>query len=202
MATKRTDFNLILVIDCETSGLFMNSTDPSQNHKTGEYYQPVSWGVMVVNAKTMEVLEEAYVEIKWDGKSLWNSQAEGVHGLSKEYLEQHGRTEEEAVEELANIILDYWGPTGNVICGGHNVGTFDVPFMRAMFERHELPIRFAHRHVDTFAAGYVMLDATDSNELFALTSGDRTEVHNALDDARMAYTAIKTMKQIGQSLTD
>ena len=85
----RGHFQFLLAIDAETSGLFPYELDVSTKNKD-EYYQAVSWGIIVADAETLLPIEKLYVEIKWDGKSLWNDRAEKIHGLSKEYLEEHG----------------------------------------------------------------------------------------------------------------
>ena len=83
-ASSKGFFGKILAMDCETSGVAVNTDDPSEG------FQSISWGLVVVDANTLNTIDEMYVEIKWDKESKWDSKAEKVHGLTREYLEQHG----------------------------------------------------------------------------------------------------------------
>ena len=123
----RGHFDYFLAIDCETSGMSFGTDDPSINTKTGQVYQSVSWGLIVVDATTLKTVEELYLEIKWDGESEWDKRAEKVHGLSLAHLEEHGMSTEDAVVAIAGLILKYWGPDTPLCLAGHNVMTFDMP---------------------------------------------------------------------------
>ena len=186
-------FEKFMVADCETSGLFLNNGNPATN-EDGEYYQPLSWGLIVVDARTFKPIEELYVEIKYDGKALWNDGAQKVHGMSQEYLEENGVDEEDAVVQIAEMILKTWGPDMPVCFAGHNVGTFDVPFMREMMLRHGVPLRFGNRHIDSFSAGFVTLGTYNSDDLFEMVGCTERGEHNALEDARNTLRALQVIK--------
>lgn len=186
----------ILVVDCETSGMSFSSDDPSHNPTTDETYQSVSWGLIVADATTFEPIERLYVEIKWNGESEWSSKAQEVHGLSLEYLEANGMTEEDAVVAIASLILKYWGPDSAVSLAGHNVGTFDLPFLRRLLRSHGIEIKFAHRHVDSSSVGLATFGTFTSNGLFEAVGCEARGKHNALDDAENSLTALRTVKQL------
>ena len=105
-------FENLLAIDCETTGLDWNGDDPSNGH------QAVSWGIIVANGITLEPIEELYLEIKYNEFSRKAREADpnfgvaaaNIHGLTFDYLEQHGIDEVEAVEKIGNLIIKYWGP--------------------------------------------------------------------------------------------
>ena len=124
-------FKYTLAADCETSGIALNCDDPSQNPKTGEKYQAVSWGLVVVETGTLKAVDELYVEIQWDKQYKWNDGAQRIHGMSREYLRDNGVPMKEAVEQIGSLILTYWGPDSPICLLGHNVHTFDLPFLRS-----------------------------------------------------------------------
>mgnify|MGYP000915246600 CR=1 FL=1 len=198
-ASSRGYFGKVLAMDCETSGVNVNSDDPSIG------YQAVSWGLIVADAKTLKVIDELYVEIKWNGESKWDKKAEGVHGLTKEYLEANGLDEEEAVVEIANFIYKYWPPDAeyssqrSIRCLGHNVSTFDVWFMRQLFNKFELKFRTGNRFIDTSTVGWVVFDCFNSDDAFDLVGVQRKE-HNALEDARASLQLVKTAKTLSKEM--
>src|SRR5271167_1552797 len=91
----RGHFNYLLAMDSETTGLCVNEDDPTFNLKKNEFHQSVSWGLIVADASTLKPIEKLYVEIKWNEKSKaqrkanakFGVHAEGVHGLTFDYLE-------------------------------------------------------------------------------------------------------------------
>ena len=170
--------NKFLAFDCETSGINFNSLS------VAEGYQMVSVGFIVVNADTFEAIEELYLEIKWNGIAEWSAKAESIHGLSKEYLEKHGKTESEAAEIIALFISKHFGIDTAISLLGHNVVNFDLVFLKEFLWRNGLPFKFAHRHCETFALSMGTVKANDSNEIFEMVGLKKRGKHNALEDAR------------------
>lgn len=192
----RGHFSKILAMDCETTGLNFNSPDPSDG------YQSISWGLIVADAKTLKEIDSLYVEIQWDGQSIWEKRAEQVHGLSIEHLKKHGLPKDEAAAKIAEFVYSYWPPDAqssanrNVRCAGHNVATFDTWFMRRLLNEFGVMFTTGNRFIDTSSVGWVMLDTYNSDDLFSqLGLGERTE-HNALEDARMALQVLKKLKAL------
>lgn len=179
----RAYFKHILAMDSETSGLALKADDPSYDPIREVEYQALSWGLIVADATTFEPVEEYYCEIKWNGDAEWSKQAESVHGLSLEYLEENGIDEEQAVVEIANLMLKYWGPDSYIRSLGHNVATFDTWFMRRMMRRHGVEVSFGNRHVDSSSIGLVNFGTYNSDDLFEELGIVRGQ-HNALEDAR------------------
>lgn len=194
---KKGQITRFLAIDCETSGLFFNGSNPAVN-ATGQYYQAVSWGMVVVDAITLNPIKELYIELKWDGVSLWADQAEKIHGLSKSYLETNGMSRAEAIEEIGNLIIDHWGPDAPVCIAGHNP-QFDLAFLRNDLQLEGLNIKFGARMIDTNSIGFAVFNTHSSDELFELLNFKRNSTHNALTDAKGAVHVIKTVRTIADS---
>jgi len=197
-------FEKILAIDCETTGLCFNQDDPSRNPNTGETHQTVSWGIIVVDAQTLKPIEDMYVEIQWTDESVeqrkanpkFGTYAEKIHGLSKEYLDENGFTEAEAVEAIGSLIIKHWGPNGKICLLGHNVTTFDLCFLRGMFRNHGIELKFGSRHIDTNTVGFVNWETYNSDDLFEMVGFDARGDHNALDDAKMALESARVTRVI------
>ena len=189
-------FDYFLSVDCETSGMAFNEDDPSINTKTGQVYQSVSWGLVVVDATTLKTVEELYIEIKWDGESEWDKRAEKVHGLSLAYLEENGMTSEEAVVAIAGLILKYWGPDVPVCLAGHNVQTFDMFFLKRLLRSQGIEIKFGNRHIDTNSIGFGVYQTYNSDDLFDVVGCAKRDKHNALDDARNVVRAIRVTRSL------
>lgn len=192
----RGHFDYFLAIDCETSGMAFNEDDPSINTKTGQVYQSVSWGLVVVDATTLKTVEELYLEIKWDGESEWDKRAEKVHGLSLAYLEENGMTSEEAVVAIAGLILKYWGPDVSVCLAGHNVQTFDMFFLKRLLRAQGIEIKFGNRHIDTNSIGFGVYQTYNSDDLFDVVGCAKRDKHNALDDARNVVRTIRVTRSL------
>lgn len=197
-------FDYLLAIDCETTGLCFNSDSPVYNPVTNERHQTVSWGIIVADAATLKPVENLYVEIKWNSSSKmqrdnnpdFGSGAERVHGLTYDYLEQNGMTEQEAVVTIGNIIMKYWGPKSSIRTLGHNVHTFDMPFLRDLFRRQEIELRFGNRHYDTNSIGFGTVGSFNSDDLFKTMGLAERGEHNALDDALMALESARRIRAL------
>ena len=179
-------YQKILAMDCETTGLASNCDDPSYNPKTGDTYQSVSWGLIVADAQTLKPIEKMYIEIQWDGESVWDKRAEKIHGLTKEHLKENGFTQSEAVEAIGSLLMKHWGPTGRIGTLGHNVATFDLWFFKRLFRKFDIELSFGNRHVDTSSIGFVNWETYTSDALFEAVGFEERGEHNALEDARHA----------------
>jgi len=189
-------FQKLIAIDCETSGLEFNGDDPSEG------FQAVSWGIIVADANTLKPIEELYVEIMWDGESKWETRAEKVHGLSKDYLKENGVSEEEAVVAIGSLIAKHFGTDNALCCLGHNVATFDVWFLKRLFRKFDIELKFGNRHVDTSSIGFVNWGVFTSDQLFEEVGYESRGDHNSLEDARMALEAARRTRVLFQSILE
>lgn len=183
----------ILALDCETTG-FSKGSDITSNH------QMVSLGLIVADTD-FNPIDKFYVEIKWNETSNWDKYAEKIHGLSKEYLDQYGETEEDAALMITEFILKYFTPDDYIVFLGHNPKNFDVPFLLKLLNKFEIYPKVAHRTVDSFSVGFTALKAMDSNQLFDYFYPKRKE-HNALQDAEMSLGACRNVRKLMQELID
>jgi len=194
-------FDKILVMDSETTGIQRGNCLYPCRGKNGAYYQPISWGLIVADFKTLKPIEELYVEIQWDGISIWDNGAQAVHGMSIEYLQKNGVTELEAVEQIGSLIMEYWGPDNHINILGHNP-TFDLAFFSDMFLRYDIDLKISHRTYDTNTLGGILLDCYTSDQLFTNMGEPHRDKHNALEDARCSLTAARKIKILWNTLYD
>lgn len=191
-------FERIFAFDVETSGLYFGYENPvTGSPVTGErgYYQTVSWGIQVLNASTLKVIDEVYIEQQWDGVSLWEPKAEAVHGLSKAYLAEHGKTRDEVAEIIANLVIKHWGKT-SLVTLGHNSISFDLPFLKHEMDLSGIHLNVGNRHLDSNTIAFTLFGAFNSDDLFKELGFDARNAHNALDDIKMTVDAFRVAKQM------
>lgn len=202
MATKQPTPKFGLCLDWETSGALWGGDSAS-------IYQGLSFGAIVFNTEDFSVVEEVYVEVKFDAaKYQWTDGAAKIHGLTIEHLEEHGISQEDAAILLAELILKYWGPDGKVMFLGHNPG-FDIRFTHQLMEVIDIEfsverktkmggwIPLHHVVLDTSAAGFIAFNLYKSDLLFKhLGFADRAD-HNALQDARQTLETCAVIRAIG-----
>ncbi len=199
-------FKYILAMDCETTGLCFGTDSPVNNPITGERHQTVSWGLMVIDTHTLECIDQMYVELKWTAASIdqrkkdhsFGKKAEQIHGLTKEYLDTHGLTEEQAIEQIWEMVGKYWSLTSCIRCLGHNVHLFDLQFFKDLFHRNGVKLRFGNRHVDNSSISFAAFETYTSDQIFALLGFTDRKKHNALDDIQMTVAATKAVRDIVQ----
>lgn len=178
-----------LLIDFETSG----SDVTNKNH---QQYQGISLGALIVNMEKFEVVDGYYVEIKFnESKYLWSEEAEKVHGLTKDYLEANGVSQEEALGGLLEVIMRWIGFTDKLFIMGYNI-EFDKGFMQQLFDDCEVPINFHHIMIDPAPMAYFLVQEYRSDRVFSLFSDMSREVHNALEDCYICFDVLKTMREV------
>ena len=181
----------IVAIDVETTG-FSKGADITANH------QILSIGLVVAD-RNFNPIDEFYCEIKWNQTSHWSEIARSIHGMSKEYLEENGLDEEDAVLEIAQFLLKYFDAEETIFFLGHNPRNFDVPFFNKLTNKYDVYFKIEHRTVDSFSVGFTCLGADDSDTLFSYFYPKRTE-HNALEDAKMSLGACRKIRKVMRSM--
>jgi DNA polymerase III alpha subunit (gram-positive type) len=179
-----------LILDTETSGSTFGGYE-----ETFSKYQALSFGAIIASTETFEPVAELYFEVKFDGSRYeWSDGAEKIHGLSREHLEEHGLSDEEAAATLAEFLLEHFG-TGKIMFAGHNPW-FDIEAMSQLLEKHGVMPDLHHVVLDTSGLGFVTTGKYRSNDIFNIFNGERAEKHNALDDARMTLGVLASIRQI------
>lgn len=203
MKTKQVTPTFGLCIDWETSGALWGG-DSSKDH------QGLAIGAVVFNTSDFSVVEKLYLEIKFDGsRYTWTESAEKIHGMSREYLEQNGVTQEEAAAAIAELILKYWGPSTSVMFLGHNPG-FDIRFTAQLLATIGIEfsverntdmsgwIQVHHVVLDTSATGFITLGLFKSDLLFEKIGFEERGAHNALTDALQTVATCAAIRQMMQ----
>lgn len=186
----------ILVCDTETTGSTFD-----EYYKTFQRFQAISFGLIVANSETFEPVAKKQVFVKFDeSKYEWTDGAEKIHGISRDKLQEVGLENEDAAAEIAEFILTYFG-TGKVMFAGHNPW-FDIEAMRQLLEPHKVMPDLHHVVLDTSALGFVTCGKYRSNDLFEFFIGGRSEKHDALDDAEMTLTVLRSIRQIVNTILD
>lgn len=209
--TPRGYFKYALAVDCETTGLcfknYNHDENPVHNPDTGERHQAISWGFLIVNVEDMVIMEELYLEVKWNEISLqqrlenpnFGKSAEKVHGLTIPYLEENGIAEEDAVVKIGELVLKYFGSDNAIKLFGHNVHLFDLAFLRDLFKRYNINLKFGNRHYDSNSLALGTVGAWNSDDLFETFGFDTRGNHNALDDIKMTVDVFKNIKQLWEA---
>jgi DNA polymerase III epsilon subunit-like protein len=174
-----------LAIDFETSGY-------SLPHYA-ERHQALSFGAIIFNLQTLEPVETIYAEIKHDPRFEWSADAERVHGLTREHLEQNGMTLEEAGVQLFNLIHRYCG-SSKIYLLGHRV-QFDRAFLEQLARELRIEPEFEPLVIDTSAFGLILLEEPRSEQLFQLCGNVERELHNSLEDILFTLNSLRRMKQ-------
>lgn len=187
------DIERIIALDVETSG-FSKGEDITLN------YQIVSIGLIIAD-KDFKEIDKFYCEIKWNGISQWDKYAEKIHGLSKEYLDEHGMNEEDAVMAITEFLLKHFQSDEYLFFLGHNPRNFDIPFFTKLTNKYDVHFKIAHRTIDSFSVGFTALGAQNSDELFEYFYDTRKK-HNALDDANMSLGVCRRIKKIIKASID
>lgn len=193
---KQTVPRWALSFDCETSGLI-------EGVYVGKH-QMISFGAVIFDCRTYEVIDKLYVEIKFDDTKVWDDYAEKVHGLSREYLAEHGVHEEDALVQLLEMLLKYFGPEEEILIMAHNPN-FDKAWLRDLFQRYDVNAKIWFRAIDTCSVAIAMLEVVRSDDLYAATGLEKRGQHNALQDALYSIEAMKYVKDLyllGKAVAD
>ena len=174
-----------LAIDWETSGYSV--PDYAKSH------QGISFGALIFDIATFEIVETLYLEIKFDdSKYKWDDGAEKVHGLSRAHLEAHGVTQKEAAERLATLVLKYIG-TDKIVALGHRV-VFDISFTDQLMETVGFEFNWDPIKLDSAAIALTFLGVSWSDELFEMMGMPPRDKHDAMEDIVYTLSSVKAIR--------
>lgn len=190
-----------LCIDWETTGATWGGDSSIK-------YQGISFGAIIFNTETFEEVETLYRLVKFNPEKWeWTEGAQKVHGLTIEYLEENGVTQEEAATDLLELIVKYFGTDSKVMLLGHNP-EFDRRFTNQLLNSVEFEftvekqnsnftqIALHHVILDTSALGFITMGLYKSDLLFERMGFEERGDHNALVDARQTLETCKIIRQI------
>jgi hypothetical protein len=198
--TKQTTPAFGLCLDWETSGALWGG-DSTRD------FQGISFGAIIFDTATFDPVEKLYVEIKFNAtRYQWSDGAEAIHGLSREYLEANGMSQEDAAVALAELILKYFGDT-KVMFLGHNtefdrrftnqlLNTIEIEFSVEKQTKFDSWIQLHHVVLDTSSTGFIALGLFKSDLLFAKIGFEDRDAHNALTDAEQTLGTCKVIREM------
>lgn len=174
-----------LAIDWETSGYSVPSY--------AKEHQGISFGALIFEIATFEIVETLYLEIKFDdSKYKWDDGAEKVHGLSRAHLDAHGVTQAEAAERLATLVLKYIG-TDKIVALGHRV-FFDIAFTDQLMETVGFEFNWDPIKLDSAAIALTFLGVNKSDELFDMMGMPPRDKHDAMEDIIYTLSSVKAIR--------
>ena len=181
-----------LGLDTETSGFSL----PNFASK----HQMISYGAVIVDNESLEIVDALYNEIKFDDtKYIWDAGAEAIHGLSREHLSKNGLSSMDAACALAEFMLKYFGPDPSIMLIGHNP-KFEVAFMKQLLEPLEIMPNLYDRMIDTSVLGFTAFNNTKSDFIFNKLGFEDRGTHNALEDLFLTVGAVKKFREGFKSL--
>lgn len=190
-----------LCIDWETTGAVWGGDSSKE-------YQGIQLGAIVFSTADFKPVETLKLNIKYEGtKYKWSPQAEAIHGLTQDYLELTGITQEEAAIELGTLITKYWAGDSKVMFLGHNPGfdqrftnqlmqTIGIEFSTERATASEGWIQLHHVMLDTSALGFVTLGLFKSDLLFEKIGFEDRAEHDALQDALQTLETCAVIREV------
>lgn len=183
MNKLRLDRNLI-IFDLETSGIDVETSSVIQIgackfHKSGD----------LSSKETFNIYIKPYA-------SGWNKEAEGIHGLSLDFLEENGVSLRRALKRFvgwidsnnSNFYFAHWG------------ATFDMNMIMNAFATASHNFKFSHRSYDiaSITRFYLAMNGYKPEALFRSAKKlkvniDKFNVHDALDDAVVAGKCLEAV---------
>lgn len=175
-----------LGIDWETTGYSIPNY--------AQFHQGISFGAIIFDVRSLEPVEELYLEIKYDPKYKWEAGAERVHGITQAHLKQYGVTQEDAAAQLCNLIIKYIG-TEDVMLLGHRVH-FDREFTKQLTKTIEVDLSYHPTTIDTASLSTALMEMSKSEDVFQTLGMPPRQNHNALEDIRYTLASVKRMKEL------
>jgi Exonuclease len=200
-----------LWLDWETSGAAFDLPYPDQF--VPGMYQGIQLGMIVADNENFEEVDAIRVNIKFDPAYKWQDEAQKIHGLSREYLEENGVDAEEAVVTIIEFITKYFGEdviyygegkpdrTRTICFGGHNLG-FDIAALQALLRRFNFAVAEHHVRLDTSAIGFLAVGIYKSGKLFEHFGAEKRGDHDALDDTRQSLAVATGVKALIKAALD
>lgn len=151
-----------------------------------------------------EIVDEFTMTLRWLGPDenvpepelpglTWDEKAYQIHRMSKTFLRDKP-TPEEMASPFSKFIFKNVSRGSPILFGGHNPQFdqyFNHQFMLMSGLVNETDIRFHHRMLDSFTAGFFKTGMTNSDDLFKLAGCPTRTSHNAMEDVRHTVRALR-----------
>lgn len=200
----KTSSKFLICFDFETGGL------PSKDKRAFYDIPLVETAMVVINMETLSIEEECSMIFQPDYKENLlpvDSQALETHGITRETQEAKGVSLKEIYKKWLDLFKKYKNPRQMITLCGHNIVSFDVPFLRNFFEYMgddlDNHVRF---YLDTMQLAHMAaLEQTDYklNTCCNNAGIDLINAHRALDDTKAnALLMIEYVKKLrGEGLS-
>lgn len=176
-----------LCIDWETSGSDFDG-DSTVDH------QGIAFGAAIFKLDTFEIVDKMKRYVKFNAqKYKWTTQAEKIHGISRDFLNENGISQKEAAEDLANLVFAYFGPAPKVMVLGHNVD-FDIAFTKQLLVPYDVMFKIHHVKLDTSVCGLIAFGKFKSDELFEMVGLEKRGDHDPLQDVEYTIELAKSIR--------
>lgn len=194
-----------LWLDWETSGADFKLSYTEQ----AKIYQGIQLGLVVADNETFEEVDSLKLNIKFDSKYKWEQAAQNVHGITLEFLEEHGVEREVAACAVIEFLLKHFnqnvlflledGPTERnqhrLCLGGHNL-EFDIAHLRELLASAGFGLDDHHVKLNTTVIGFHATNLYRSDDLFQLFGAEKRGEHDALEDSRQALAVARGIKKL------
>ena len=172
----------MIILDIETTGL-----DPLKN------------GIVSIGAVSFDNPNETfYEECKIDSDDLIEEEALKINGFTKEQITDKNKQPQ---SELINKFYSWLEKQDDRILAGHNIGFFDLNFIKAKVTKYNIIIKTRYRSIDLCSVAQTkhleihkkfLIDDFKENAMnlpnILKFCGilDNRDNHNALEDAKLA----------------
>lgn len=168
----------------------------------------VEIALVVIDLEQLSIVEEKSFIFKDEYKEglSYSEQAELVHGITKEIRKSKGVELKEIYKYLVGLFKKYKNPRQLCHLLGHNIISFDVPFLRNFFEYMGDDLdKYVKFYTDTMLLAHLSVLEQENYQLHTccqINGIDLVNAHRALDDTKAnALLFIEYVKRLrGQGL--
>lgn len=180
----KTQCRYVIVVDTETSDLI------SKEKPAFDVVALMEVALVVVDLESLSIIEEKSFIFERDYKEglIYSSQAEAVHGITAKIQEEKGISLKIIYKEICSLFKKYKNPRQLCHLAGHNIISFDVPFLRNFFEYMGDDLdKYVKFYTDTMLLAHMSALEQENYQLHTccqINGIDLVNAHRALDDTK------------------